>query len=154
MKKIKLLQKALEAICALYTCIFLSSCRYAVPEEKRVDIVSSIAVIVNDNYTSRDGDAPLMISMTEIEQLSDDNSELKKSIEKYYDIKEYRVYLLEKNMVMVITENLGLAERGYVVSNEELEGTLLTPGLGFDSDRIRIINRVGDSNLYYFSAGD
>ncbi|MBR4579649.1 MAG: hypothetical protein IKO32_00260 [Lachnospiraceae bacterium] len=153
MKKIMIKQKVLILICTLFSCILFSSCRYSVPEEKRVDIISGIAETVNDNFTSQDGETPLMISMTEIEKLTDADSDLKKYIEKYDDIKEYRVYLLDNNMVMVVTENLGQGVRGYVVSNEELKGTVMTPGLGFDADQIGIINRIEDSNVYYFRAG-
>ena len=146
-------QNVLIVICALCTCVLLSSCRHAVPEEKRVDVISSIAVIVNDNYTSHDGENPLMISMTEIEELAVDNSDLKESIEKYDDVKQYKVYLLDDNMVLVVTDSLFQGIKGYVVSNEELEGTLKVSGLGFDADRVTILNRIEDSNIYSFSAG-
>lgn len=123
------------------------------PEEKRADIISSIAVIVNNNFSDHDKETPLQISITEIEELTDDDSDLKKSIEKYDDIKDDRVYLLDHGMILEVTENLGLEVRGYVVSNEELEGTITIPGLGSEADKIRITNRIENSNLYYFSAG-
>lgn len=35
-----------------------------------------------------------------------------------------------------------------MVSDEELDGTLTVPGLNFDTDRITIIDRIENSNLY------
>lgn len=43
--------------------------------------------------------------------------------------------------------------KGYVVSDEELEGTIIVPGLDYDNSQIRIIDRLGKSNVYSFSAG-
>ena len=91
--------------------------------------------------------------MTDIEELADDNSDLKASIEKYDDVKQYKVYLLDDNMVLVVTDSLFQGIKGYVVSNEELEGILKVSGLGFDADRVTILNRIEDSNIYSFSAG-
>ena len=153
MKILVIKQKILIAICAIYISIVLSACSYAVPEEKRADIISSIAVIVNDNFTNQDKETPLQISITEIDELTDDDSDLKKSIEKYNTIKDYRVYLFDNGMILVVTENLGLGVRGYVVSDEELEGTITVHGVGFDADMISITNRIENSNLYCFSAG-
>lgn len=152
-RKNRIKQKLLIVICALYICVFLPACQYEVPKEKLADVISGIAGIVNDNYTNQEGQAPLRISMTDIEDLADDNSELKKAIEKYDDIKHYDVYLLEKNMVMVITDVPWQGVEGYVVSNEELNGTMKVPGMGFDNDLIGIINRIEDRNIYSFSAG-
>ena len=146
-------RKMLIAICVIYMGIVLPACSYAVPEENQADIISSIAVIVNDNFTNQDKETPLQISITEIEELTNDNSDLKKSIEKYNTIKEYRVYLFDNGMILVVTENLGLGVRGYVVSDEELEGTVTVHGVGFDDDKISITNRIENSNLYCFSAG-
>ena len=138
-------------ICALYVCV-LSSCRYALPEEKRADVISVIAVIVNDNYKGQGKDTPLPVGITDIQKLADTNSDLYKAIDKYDDVKDYKVYLYG-NKVIVVTDAMFQGVKGYVASDEELEGVLTVPGLGFDSDRINVINRLGDSNIYYFSAG-
>ena len=39
------------------------------------------------------------------------------------------------------------------VSDEELEHTLPAPNLGFDADRIGIIDRIEGTNIYTCSAG-
>lgn len=135
------------------TCILFSSCRYSVPDEKRVDVISDIAVIVNDNYTNEDAETPLYISMSEIEGLADSNSDLHKAIEKYHDVQQYNVYLIDNDMVLVVTDVIFQKVEGYVVSDEELEGTLTVPGLGFDSDRIGILDKVEGRSIYRFSAG-
>ena len=140
-------------IFALIICIFCSSCRYQVSDEKRVDIISDIAEIVNDNYTIEDKETPLYISITEIDELAGESSDLHAMIEKYDDVKEYRVYLLDNNMVLVITDVLFQKIEGYLISEEEHEGVLIVSGMGFDSDMIRIKSRIGDSNTYTFSAG-
>ena len=94
-----------------------------------------------------------MISITEIEELTDNDSELYKAIEEYDDVKQYKVYLLDNDMVLVVTDVIFQGVKGFVISDEELDGTLTAPGLGFDGDRVSIINRIEDSNIYYFSAG-
>ena len=55
--------------------------------------------------------------------------------------------------MLVVTDLIFQGVKGFVVSDEELDGTLTVPGLGFDGDRVSIINRIEDSNIYYFSAG-
>ena len=140
-------------IFALIICLSCSSCRYQVSDEKRVDIISDIAEIVNDNYTVEDKEAPLYISITEIDELAGESSDLHATIEKYDDVKEYRVYLLDNNMVLVITDVLFQQIEGYLISEEEQEGVLIVSGMSFDSDMIRITGRIGDSNIYTFRAG-
>ena len=78
MREVK--KKANIVILVLFTCILLSSCRYMVPADKRVDVISDIAVIVNENYSSDDVETPYDISMTEIDELADKNSDLHKAI--------------------------------------------------------------------------
>ena len=140
-------------ILVLYACVFLSSCKYAVPEDKQVDVVSGIAEIVNDNYSSENVETPYWISIDEIDELADKDSYLHKAIEKYDDVKNYHIYLLDNETVLVVTDVIFQQVEGYVVSEEELEGTLTVPGLGFDSDRVSIFERIGDSNIYSFTAG-
>lgn len=152
MRKTITWQKVHIVIFALLTSILLSSCNYEIPDEKRADVISSIAVIVNDNYKSEDVETPLYISMAEIDELSG-SSELNKAIEKYHDVQQYKVYLLDNDMVLVVADVIFQSVKGYVVSDEELEGTLTVPGLGFDADRIGIIDRIEDRNIYTFSAG-
>ena len=142
----------LKAIRIIY-CLFCSSCRYQVSDEKRVDIISDIAEIVNDNYTIEDKETPLYISITVIDELAGESSDLHATIEKYDDVKEYRVYLLDNNMVLVITDVLFQEREGYLISEEKQEGVLIVSGMSFDSDMIRIKSRIGDSNTYTFSAG-
>ncbi|MBR3340776.1 MAG: hypothetical protein IKG30_04060 [Clostridiales bacterium] len=151
MREVK--KKANIVILVLFTCILLSSCRYMVPADKRVDVISDIAVIVNENYSSDDVETPYDISMTEIDELADKNSDLHKAIEKYDDVQHYHVYLIEDNKVLVVTDVIFQAVKGYVVSDEELKGTLTVPGLGYDNSQIGIVDRIGNSNVYSFSAG-
>ena len=151
MREVK--KKANIVILVLFTCILLSSCRYMVPADKRVDVISDIAVIVNENYSSDDVETPYDISMTEIDELADKSSYLHKAIKKYDDVQHYHVYLVEDDMVLIVTDVIFQKVEGYVVSDEELEGTLTVPGLGYDNSMISIIDRVGDSNIYTFSAG-
>ena len=146
-------QKMHIVILVLFACMFLSSCRYSVPEEKRVDVISGIAVTVNDNYSSEYVETPYYISMDEIDELTDKDSYLHKAFEKYDDVKGYKVYLLDDNKVLVLTDVIFQKAEGYVVSDEVLEGTLMIPGLSFDADLVRITNRIGESNIYSFSAG-
>ena len=142
----------LKLICVLCICILLTSCKYELPEEKRPEVISNIAAVVDDNYSSDSSETPLMISMADVEKLSD-NSELNKAIEKYHDVQQYKVYLLEDNKMLIVTDALFQGIKGYVVSDEELEGVLEVPGMGFDSDRVSILNRIEGSNIYRFSAG-
>ena len=151
MREVK--KKVYIVIFVLSVCVLLSSCRYMVPENKRVEVVSEIAAIVNDNYSSDDVETPYDISMTEIDELADKNSYLHKAIEKYDDVQHYHVYLVEDDMVIIVTDVVFQSVKGYVVSDEELEGTLTVPGLGYDNSQIGIIDRIGNSNVYSFSAG-
>lgn len=153
MRKTLIQQNALILIFALLISLFCSSCRYQVPENKRIDVISDIAEIVNDNYSSEEEETPLYIRMTEIDESAGKNSDLHKAIEKYHDVQQYHVYLLDNDMVLIVTDSLFQGVKGYVVSDEELEGTLMVPGLSFDSDRITIIYRIENSNIYSFSAG-
>ena len=148
-----LFQKFSIVIFVLLTGVLLSSCKYAVPDEKRVDVISEIAVTVKDNYSSEDVETPYQISMDDVDELADKNSYLHKAVEKYDDVKGYRVYLLENNMVLVVTDVVFQKVEGYVVSDEELEGTLTVPGLGFDADMVSVFERIGDRNIYSVSAG-
>ena len=93
------------------------------------------------------------ISITEIDELAGESSDLHATIEKYDDVKEYKVYLLDNNMVLVITDVLFQEREGYLISEEEQEGVLIVSGMSFDSDMIRIKSRIGDSNIYTFRAG-
>ena len=138
---------------AMFLCVLFSSCRYRIDDEKRVDVISDIAVIVNDNYTSEDVETPYEISMTEIDELADKNSDLHRLIEKNHDVQQYHVYLLDNDIVLISTDVVFQKVEGYVISDEELEGTLMVSGLGFDGDRVGIIERIEDSNIYSFSAG-
>lgn len=89
----------LIVICALFICVSLTACRHEVSQEKRIDVVTDIAEVVNDHYTYLGGETPLMISMTDIKDLADENSNLKKAIDKYDDVQDYKVYLIGKNRV-------------------------------------------------------
>ena len=153
MRKALVFQKLSIVIFVVFTGVLLSSCKYAVPEEKRIDVISEIAVIVNDNYSGEDVETPYWISMDEIDELADENSYLHKAVEKYDDVKGYHVYLLDNDMVLVVTDVIFQQVEGYVVSDEELEGVLTVPGLSFDSDSIYISSRIEDSNIYSFRAG-
>ena len=151
-----LVKKVYIMIFALCVSILFSSCRYSVPDNKRAEVVSEIAAIVNDNYSSDDVETPYDISMTEIDELTDKDSNLHKAIEKYHDVQNYHVYLIEDNNVLIVTDSFFQAVKGYVVSDEELKGTIKVPGIGFDNSSITILERVGDSNsnIYSFSAGN
>lgn len=152
MRKTFIRQKAHIVTAVLLTGILLSSCRYMIPGNKQV--ISDIAVIVNENYSSDDVEIPYYISMTEIDELADKDSYLHKAIEKYHDVQCYHVYLIEDNEVLIVTDSFFQAVKGYVVSDEELKGTIKVPGMGFDNSSITILERVGDSNIYSFSAGN
>lgn len=152
MRKTFIRQKAHIVTAVLLTGILLSSCRYMIPGNKQV--ISDIAVIVNENYSSDDVEIPYYISMTEIDELADKDSYLHKAIEKYHDVQCYLVYLIEDNNVLIVTDSFFQAVKGYVVSDEELKGTIKVPGMGFDNSSITILERVGDSNIYSFSAGN
>ncbi|MBR3248073.1 MAG: hypothetical protein IKG03_06740 [Clostridiales bacterium] len=151
MREVK--KKVYIVIFALCVSVLLSSCRYMMPADKRVEVMSGIAEVVNDNYSSDDVETPYDISMTEIEELADKDSYLHKAIEKYDDVQHYHVYLIEDDKVLVVTDVIFQAVKGYVVSDEELEGTLTIPGLGYDNSQISILDRIGNSNVYSFSAG-
>ena len=151
MREVK--KKVYIMIFALCVSILFSSCRYSVPDNKRVEVISEIAAIVNDNYSSDDVETPYDISMTEIDELADKSSYLHKAIKKYDDVQHYHVYLVEDDMVLIVTDVIFQKVEGYAVSDEVLEGTLTVPGLGYDNSMISIIDRVGDSNIYTFSAG-
>ena len=56
-------------------------------------------------------------------------------------------------MVVIVVDVFFQSVKGYVVSDEELEGTIIVPGLGYDNSQIGIIDRLGKSNVYSFSAG-
>ena len=56
-------------------------------------------------------------------------------------------------MVIIVVYVFFQSVKGYVVSDEELEGTIIVPGLGYDNSQIGIIDRLGKSNVYSFSAG-
>lgn len=152
MRKELIWQKAHIVTAVLLTGILLSSCRYMIPGNKQV--ISDIAVIVNENYSSDDVEIPYYISMTEIDELADKDSYLHKAIEKHHDVQYYHVYLIEDNEVLIVTDSFFQAVKGYVVSDEELKGTIKVPGMGFDNSSITILERVGDSNIYSFSAGN
>ncbi len=152
MRKALIMQKVHIVIAVLLTGILFSSCRYMIPGNKQV--ISDIAVMVNENYSSDDVEIPYYISMTEIDELADKDSYLHKAIEKYHDVQHYHVYLIEDNKVLIVTDSFFQAVKGYVVSDEELKGTIKVPGIGFDNSSITILERVGDSNIYSFSAGN
>ena len=153
MRKALVFQKLNIVICVLLTGVLLSSCKYAVPESKRVDVISEISVIVKDNYTCEDVETPYQISMSDIDELADKKGYLHKAFEKYSDVQQYKVYLLDDNAVLVVTDVIFQSVEGYVVSDEELEHTLPAPNLGFDADRIGIIDRIEGTNIYTCSAG-
>ena len=151
MREVK--KKVYIMIFALCVSILFSSCRYSVPDNKRAEVVSEIAAIVNDNYSSDDVETPYDISMNEIDELADKSSYLHKAIGKYHDVQYYHVYLVEDDMVLVVTDVIFQKVEGYVVSDKELEGTLTVPGLGYDNSQITILDRIENSNVYSFSAG-
>ena len=76
-----------------------------------------------------------------------------RAIERYHDVQQYHVYLLDNDIVLISTDVVFQQVEGYVISDEELEGTLTVPGLSFDGDRITIIDRIENSNIYSFRAG-
>ena len=91
--------------------------------------------------------------MSDIDELADKNGYLHKAFEKYSDVQQYKVYLLDDNAVLVVTDVIFQSVEGYVVSDEELEHTLPVPNLCFDADRIGIIDRIEGTNIYTCSAG-
>ena len=149
----ELKKKIIILVFMLGVSILLSSCKFMMPLDKREEVMTEIAAIVNENYSSDDVETPYDISMTEIYELADKNSYLHKAIEKYDDVQHYHVYLVEDDMVVIVVDVLFQSVKGYVVSDEELEGTIIVPGLGYDNSQIRIIDRLGKSNVYSFSAG-
>ena len=153
MRKALVFQKINILICVLLTGVLLSSCKYAVPENKRVDVISEIAVIVKDNYSCEDVETPYQISMSEIDELADESSYLHKAFEKYSDVQQYKVFLLDNNAVLVVTDVIFQKVEGYVVSDEEPERTIEVPNLGYDADRVGIIDRIEGTNIYTCSAG-
>lgn len=149
----KLKKKIIILVFMLGVSVLLSSCKFMMPLDKREEVMTEIAEIVNDNYSSDEVETPYDISMTEIYELSDKNSYLHKAIEKYDDVQHYHVYLVEDDMVIIVVDVFFQSVKGYVVSDEELEGTIIVPGLGYDNSQIGIIDRLGKSNVYSFSAG-
>ena len=149
----KLKKKVFILIFALCVSVLLSSCNYMMPNNKREEVMTEIAAVVNENYSSDEVETPYDISMTEIYELADKSSYLHKAIDKYNDVQHYHVYLFEDDMVVIVVDVLFQSVKGYVVSDEELEGTIIVPGLGYDNSQIRIIDRLGKSNVYSFSAG-
>ena len=69
MRKALILQTVQIVTAVLLTGILFSSCRYMIPGNKQV--ISDIAVMVNENYSSDDVEIPYYISMTEIDELAD-----------------------------------------------------------------------------------
>lgn len=149
----KLKKKVVILIFALCVSLLLSSCNYMMPNNKREEVMTEIAAVVNENYSSDEVETPYDISMTEIDELADKSSYLHKAIKKYDDVQHYHVYLVEDDMVLIVTDVIFQKVEGYVVSDEELEGTIIVHGLGYDNSQIRIIDRLGKSNVYSFSAG-
>jgi hypothetical protein len=149
----ELKKKVFILIFALSVSVLLSSCNYMMPNNKREEVMTEIAAVVNENYSSDEVETPYDISMTEIYELADKSSYLHKVIDKYNDVQHYHVYLVEDDMVVIVVDVLFQSVKGYVVSDEELEGTIIVPGLGYDNSQIRIIDRLGKSNVYSFSAG-
>ena len=149
----KLKKKVFILIFALSVSVLLSSCNYMMPNNKREEVMTEIAAVVNENYSSDEVETPYDISMTEIYELADKSSYLHKAIDKYNDVQHYHVYLVEDDMVIIVVDVFFQSVKGYVVSEEELEGTIIVPGLGYDYSQIRIIDRLGKSNVYSFSAG-
>lgn len=145
-------KKVYIALSIAVACLLLTSCRYVLHEEKRIEIISSIAAIVMDNYKYEDMEKPLTVDIREIENLSDSNSEIIKAIEKYDEIGQYKIYYIN-DMVIVETAVIFQGVQGYVVSNEELGNVLHISGLGFDGNRLDIVRRIEGSNIYVFSAG-
>ncbi|MBR2596995.1 MAG: hypothetical protein IKE09_00395 [Clostridiales bacterium] len=149
----ELKKKIFILIFALSVSVLLSSCNYMMPNNKREEVMTEIAAVVNENYSSDEVETPYDISMIEIYELADKSSYLHKAIDKYNDVQHYHVYLVEDDMVVIVVDVLFQSVKGYVVSDEELEGTIIVPGLGYDNSQIRIIDRLGKSNVYSFSAG-
>ena len=147
------LKKIIVLVFMLGVSVLLSSCKFMMPLDKREEVMTEIAAIVNENYSSEEVETPYDIRMTEIYELSDKNSYLHKAIEKYDDVQHYHVYLVEDDMVLVVTDVIFQKVEGYVVSDKELEGTLTVPGLGYDNSQITILDRIENSNVYSFSAG-
>ena len=149
----ELKKKIIILVFMLGVSVLLSSCKFMMPLDKREEVMTEIAAVVNDNYSSDEVETPYDISMTEIYELSDKDSYLHKAIDKYDDVQHYHVYLVEDDIVLIVTDVIFQKVEGYVVSDEVLEGTLTFPGLGYDNSQIRIIDRLGKSNVYSFSAG-
>ena len=149
----ELKKKIIILVFMLGVSVLLSSCKFMMPLDKREEVMTEIAAIVNENYSSDDVETPYDISMTEIDELADKSSYLHKAIKKYDDVQHYHVYLVEDDMVLIVTDVIFQKVEGYVVSDKELEGTLTVPGLGYDNSQITILDRIENSNVYSFSAG-
>ena len=149
----ELKKKIIILVFMLGVSVLLSSCKFMMPLDKREEVMTEIAAVVNENYSSDDVETPYDIRMTEIYELSDKDSYLHKAIEKYDDVQHYNIYLVEDDMVIIVVDVFFQSVKGYVVSDEELEGTITVPGLGYDNSQIGIIDRLGNSNVYSFSAG-
>ncbi len=149
----ELKKKTIILVFTLGVSVLLSSCKFMMPINKREEVMTEIAAVVNENYSSDEVETPYDISMTEIYELADKNSYLHKAIDKYDDVQHYFVYLVEDDMVIIVVDVFFQSVKGYVVSDEELEGTIIVPGLGYDNSQIGIIDRLGKSNVYSFSAG-
>ncbi len=126
MSKTKIYKIIHILICAFCSCLLLTSCKSPEKpsEEERADIISNIAAIVNENYTN-DSETPLKLRMTDIEELIDVDSDLYKAIDKYGEVKEYSLYLLDDNTILVVTDVIFQEVEGYVVSNEEIKKSLI-----------------------------
>ena len=61
--------------------------------------------------------------------------------------------MIDNNVVIIVTDIVFQGAKGFIVSNEELNGVLEVPGLGFDADRLNIISKIEGNNIYSFSAG-
>ena len=96
MSKVKTLTLLHLVIICLCTSLLFTSCKYQASDEQRIEIVSSIAEIVNENYRNENAEKPLYISMNEIDNLADTESDLHKAFEKYEDVKGYDVYLVDR----------------------------------------------------------
>lgn len=145
-------KKFLVKIFVIVICLFLTSCNHTLSDKKRIEVISDIAAVVMDNYTNEDLEKPLAVSVLDIERLTDCNNDLYKAIEKYDEIKQYNIYLIN-NKVIIVTDIIFQGVRGYVISDEELEKDLLIYGLGFDANRLSIGSRIEDSNIYTFYGG-
>lgn len=102
----KLKKKVFILIFALSVSVLLSSCNYMMPNNKREEVMTEIAAVVNENYSSDEVETPYDISMTEIYELADKSRYLHKAIDKYNDVQHYHVYLVEDDMVVIVVDVL------------------------------------------------